>query len=357
MAKFQKESQNNYQGRKMPFSMILEKLDRYYRKSVTKLHDRKLAPLTDKEAKLAADFRKLFENLPSVDTTNLSLPEKEWMENAVRLKHLFLNNEPRQFLRWHNVSALMSAKHASYVKPEFNYLKNHPDWDSRLSKAIKEVQTGHPLPYYKYPQSSANLIHHAYHWVKFEKTTGLSVGDLSTILEFGGGYGSMCRLIRNLGFKGKYIIFDIPAFSLLQRFFFESIKLEDNHNSPQTRTGEQEYAICTSDIEELKNLLANNDQKGISLFLATWSFSEAAIKVRNDILPITSSFDAFLIGYQYKFNKIDNIAFFKNWKESFGNIQWSEWDINHLPNNRYLFGTKEPKNIYSEHSSLKGFSQ
>lgn len=42
------------------------------------------------------------------------------------------------------------------------------------------------------------------------------------VLEFGGGYGSLCRGFHRCGFKGKYMIFYFPHFSTLQRFFLGS---------------------------------------------------------------------------------------------------------------------------------------
>ena len=39
------------------------------------------------------------------------------------------------------------------------------------------------------------------------------------IVEFGGGYGSMCRLVRKLGFKGRYVIFDLRPILALQKYY------------------------------------------------------------------------------------------------------------------------------------------
>jgi hypothetical protein len=48
---------------------------------------------------------------------------------------------------------------------------------------------------------------------------GLDVRGFDFVIEFGGGYGSLCRLFFNQQFKGQYVLFDLPPFSALQHFF------------------------------------------------------------------------------------------------------------------------------------------
>ena len=69
--------------------------------------------------------------------------------------------------------------------------------------------------------SSNNLLHHAYNLLQLDLHTPLH--KLPTILEFGGGYGSTARLAFRLGFQGTYLIFDLPEFSALQRFYLSTL--------------------------------------------------------------------------------------------------------------------------------------
>jgi hypothetical protein len=48
---------------------------------------------------------------------------------------------------------------------------------------------------------------------------GSCLHDADCIVEFGGGFGSMCRLIGALGFRGRYVIFDLPPVLALQRYY------------------------------------------------------------------------------------------------------------------------------------------
>jgi len=316
-----------------------KKLSKFLCKSLSNLYDKPLPPPTDKEKDLVKELKTTFHDLPLVGTTNCCALEEEWINNTNRLRELVLNDDPREFLRWHVISATMFVKYATYITPELNYLKKRPDWGSRWSGAIEECPAGHPVPYCLYPKSSANLIHHAYHLAKFEEKTGVGVNDINFIFEFGGGYGSMCRLLYNLGFGGNYVLFDLPPFSALQQFFLKSIGARV-HSFDSFKKGEN-GAICISNLQQLRKILSDRIEASNSMFIATWSISEAPISIRNSISPLVSPFDEFLITYQHQFREVNNVVFFGNWKSSQGAIEWYEWEIEHIPENRYLVGKRK----------------
>lgn len=307
-------------------------------KSLSKLHDKPLAPHTSREKGLVEELRTTFRKLPALDTSNCFGSEKMWASNVNHLRELVLNKDPREFLRWHVISSTMFAKFAPYIIPELKYLKGCRDWKTRWCKAIKEFPIGHPIPYWRYPESSGNLIHHAYHLAQFEEKTVMRVDDMDFIFEFGGGYGSMCRLFHNCGFEGKYVLFDLPAFSALQHFFLSSINTEVH--SIDSFKAAKSGVVCISDLEQIREILLNHFEAGKSMFVATWSISEAPIDLRNSILPLTSLFKAFLIAYQDHFQEVNNLEFFRDWKAAQQNIEWYEWSIEHMPGNRYLVGGK-----------------
>lgn len=266
--------------------------------------------------------------------------EKEWLGNVNRLQDLVLGDDPREFLRWDVILKTMSVTYAGYVTHELEYLQGLSAWESQWRQAIEESPVGHPIPHWQYPQSSGNLIHHAYHIAQFEDKCGVPVNRMNFVLEFGGGYGSLCRLIYNLGFAGRYIIFDLPAFSALQAFYLKSLGL---HVHSFDSFAEQTSGIlCISDFDSLSRAVAKCVDASPSMFIATWSLSETPMKLRNSLLPLISSFDSFLIAYQDQFNEINNIDFFKRWKEGYSKVKWQDWKLEHLPNhNRYLFGMRD----------------
>jgi hypothetical protein len=52
-----------------------------------------------------------------------------------------------------------------------------------------------------------------------------------------------------------------------------------------------------------------------SLFIANWSISEMPIKLRNNILNKTTNFHHSIISFQEKFENINNINYFINYKK------------------------------------------
>lgn len=282
------------------------------------------------------ELRTTFRKIPSIKSTNELLPDMAWLGHMNILQENVLNRDPRKFLRWDVISGTMFAGNASYISKELKYLKGCSDWKMRWTSAIEESSVGHPVLYPFYPKSSGNLIHHAYHVAQFEERTGVKVHNTNYVFEFGGGYGSMCRLLFNLGFKGEYIIFDLPQFSALQRYFLKNMGLPVL--SSNTFSNYETGILCLSDRQELNALLAERKEKSNSIFIATWSISESPISIREVILPQISDFSLFLVAYQDRFGGINNLDYFKNWQDTYKDVMWYNSKIDHLPGNNYLFG-------------------
>lgn len=321
-------------------SKKLRKIKRKIYRLLSARHDRPLGPRTEKEEELVEELKSVFRYISIPEQKVDSSSEEEWLGNVSRLRELVLEQDAREFLRWDVILKTMCIAYASYTGPELAYLKNHPEWESRWCHAIKESPVGHPVPYWRHPESSENLIHHAYHLAQFEEKTGKRVDSMDLILEFGAGYGSMCRLAHNLGFRGRYIAFDLPAFSALQRFFIESISLTVHSVDGFKRAASG--IACISDVGLLREIISDMADKTGSMFVATWSISETPIQLRNSILPLVSSFDAFLIAYQSQFGEVDNIGFFSDWAAARDDVRWHDWRIKQVPNhNRYLVGMRK----------------
>jgi hypothetical protein len=267
--------------------------------------------------------------------------EKRWTENNKRLKYLVLNDNPENFLQWDVVARTMVVGNADYIQTELDYILNMPNIE-RWETAIIENNIGNPTIYPNYTNSSGNLIHHAYHCALFENITSGNLKNYDIIFEFGGGYGGMARLVHNLGFKGKYIIFDFPEFSALQKYFLKSLGIEILKKVDLN--SEKSGVILVSDIDELHNLISSIDSNAKSMFIATWSISETPVAFRKKILPLLNNFEAFLIAYQGFFEGNNNEEYFSRWISEMNQYNWHQMKIEHIPsdyykNNYYLFGT------------------
>ena len=312
-------------------------LKQIVKKTIYLILEKPLPSLSEQETENLSELQKTFKESLDYENNNILPSETIWNNFIIRLRELVMDQNPRKFLRWDIILETMFETNARFVSEELNFLKHCTDWNMRWRKAIEESPVGHPIPYILFPKSSGNLIHHAYHIAQFEKNTGLQVHNMDFIFEFGGGYGSMCRLFFNLGFRGKYIIFDLPSFTALQKYYLKTIGLPlySLNSFMKSETG----IFCLSDHILLREIIKSRTEFKKSMFIATWSLSESPLIIRNTILPLIKDFKSFLIAFQPKFGEIDNMEFFNNWMNENKSIDWVNWQIKHIPgNNYYLFG-------------------
>lgn len=299
--------------------MLSKFIDLSFRKILVPLNSLKLR----KNPREDLFLRELKEKAKRVKISNdKKLAHNQWLGNFIKFKNHILTQDPKNFLQWSVVRKTMFVGNAIFTIKEFLYLRQN-NWN-RWKKAIVESKYFYTEPYLLYPKSSGNVIHYAYHIAKFEDASGTNIKDYDFIFEYGGGYGGLCLLAYNLGFKGKYIIYDFPILNSLQNFFLKMNKVEKK-------------VLCLNDIDKVKKLIP---KKGKRLFIATWSLSESPLEIRKKIYPFIKDFDAFLIGYQGLFGGVDNRKYFQNFQKSIGKLKWENREINQLKNNYYLFGVK-----------------
>lgn len=288
------------------------------------------------EAELIGELRASIRGLPPLSpASSETSTEGLWTRHRLNLRQQILDDDPRRFLNWAVIKNTMFFTNTPFITPAFESLRASEQWESRWKEALLESEVGLPLKFEPYPESSGNLVHHAYHLSQFEAHSGKSIEDFKTIVEFGGGYGSTCRLAHRLGFRGNYFIFDLPEFSALQRFYLQmnGINVPDtNHNGHAT-----EAVVCLSSLDELSSVLKT---QAIDLFIAKWSLSETPLELRSRVLPLVSGARAFLIGYQDQYGEVDNRQFFADWKTGQPDVSWVDVRIEHLPANNYLIGTR-----------------
>ncbi len=262
-----------------------------------------------------------------------------WDAKLARLHELLLHGDPAEFLRWDAIRSTMVKRGRKPVADELRHLQRQPDWKRRWRPALRESTVGCPRPFHLYPRTSGNLIHHAYHLCRFEETTGLSLPTLPYIVEFGGGYGSLCRLFHQLGFAGTYVIFDPPEVAVLQRFFLGSVGLTALKPRREVREPVR-GAITISDLADFGRVLRARPP-GMAAFIAQWSLGETPVALRRLVLPEVAGFDAYLLGYTEWFEGIDNRGFFGDWRATLPGYAWHDIPLPHLHKAEwYLFGVK-----------------
>lgn len=149
-----------------------------------------------------------------------------------------------------------------------------------------------------------NLVHQAYHILRWQDATGLRIADMKTVYEFGGGYGAMALVCNRLGFQGKYYIYDLPEFSLLQRWYLEECGISN-----------VEWATPA----------------GTDLLIACYSLSETTMEERDEIFAHVPA-NSYLLLYSAMWEAYNNRIYFESlgdWMEDVSH--WRHERIEHLP--------------------------
>jgi hypothetical protein len=271
-----------------------------------------------------AELQHAFESLVEMPTVGLSAPEADWNEAMNTLRRTGATSDPRAFLRWDVVAARMAQVKSPATRLELSAMQSDPEWNSRWRDAIREVAVGSPVPYPKYKDSSEVLIQTAYHTRALERLSGRRVNEWDVIVEFGGGYGGLCRLMRKLGFRGRYVIFDLAPFTLLQRYYLtKSNCLQDDQVS------------LISDWDELAAFVNTITPEQRAVLWATWSLSEAPVATRERLKPLAERIGHYCIAFQGHYGDVDNhIWFAESWLEG-ARIHTS---IGHRKDDCYLAG-------------------
>jgi len=260
--------------------------------------------------RILREFRATLKELPQREVKGTEA-EATWLERARQLRKAGLNQDPYTFLDWHVIRSTMYPVDVSWGIVEFTSLRKRRDW-RRWRKVIRESGIGNPAVWYPIArfQTSVNLIRQAYHLAQFEDKTGVHVENLDYIFEYGGGYGCMCKMIHDLGFEGRYVLYDLPEFLALQRFYLETVEVQGN-------------IVYISDIPPAQWIPS-------SLFIAILSLNEAPLYQRAEILPFLSSFQYCLINYHSEFRGIDNAAYFDGLVRTLRNVRWHHWETEHV---------------------------
>jgi hypothetical protein len=293
-----------------------------------RLFDRPLPPATPQEQELIAALQAELTEAPKPNM----LPK--WVQFREEVRRIFSEQDPRNFLRFGIIQHTMCVTNSGAVVRELPALRFSAKWPL-FRKAVVESPVGNPIRFIYHPESSGNLLHHCYHILRFEEATGANAAKMDLVVEFGGGYGSMCRLFHRLGFKGRYFIYDLPEFSAIQRYFLKSLNLPLRDPAQ----GVEESGIYLfSDFAQIQRAIDAQPIPPASAFVATWSLSESPIELRDRFLPLVKPFSYFLIAFQDRFEDVDNRVYFEDFRNTTPEVTWKPKALRHLPCNNYLFG-------------------
>lgn len=185
----------------------------------------------------------------------------------------------------------------------------------------------------KNPNDFAPLVNQYYHLMQYYICTGKRIQDSNSILEFGGGFGAMYHVLRNLGFNGKYTIIDLPEPIQIQKYYLDSVNCEQS-------------GLSWIDATVIKYPLPIQTD----MFVAMWSLSEV-----NEHRPRLKDFNCnnYMIGYQKVWkmpddSPVNNTEYFDDFRKTIEDTHRT-WVTATLDSSQYLFANLyESRNIKAE---------
>jgi hypothetical protein len=260
---------------------------------------------------------RIIENTRNLSPLRNNGTSNHWDMVSQDIRNKIINDNLDNFLSWHNVVETMFVNSKAVAEYEYGILSKSEKWPIYL-EAIKGLFPGNPPSSSVVPQTNNNALHQLYHLYMYEQKYG-SILNAKKIVEFGGGYGCLCSIVRKLGFKGQYIIIDFPEFHLIQQYYLHSLNIWD---TIQTTT---------------PNTMLFED----ATLFAFWSLSETEQSFKiNFIDNYLSKVNNFLMAYQTSYEGQDNLQAFDRIK-AYLPFNIEEKHLDHIQQNYYIFGDKK----------------
>lgn len=254
-----------------------------------------------------------------------------WQQNQLELrKRILKTTDMKAFPYWSVIQATMYVGDAQYIhNVELPHVASLIpldvlviDKDIIAEPASIGCNDGRIL--------STNLIHQAYSLSQLD----LGISKLDAILEFGGGYGAMCLLCRRLGFKGRYIIYDLPEFSLLQQYYLSCYNVEAEYWASLTE-------LELKPIKKSSELHAPFSRNVVDLLIGLWSLGEVDDLSFRDYFLGWYPAQNYLFAYGRTWHGINNTKWFDRLQYKYQEIEWLSKQIDHLPAHCYLTGVRK----------------
>lgn len=201
----------------------------------------------------------------------------DWAARNADLERHLLPVPPADFLR-HPAIRFQMFVDDRVVPHELPYVRRRLG-DDRL---LAEDPVGCPpvLPVAGV-MTSSNTVHQLFHLLRYEEATGRRISEFGTVVEWGGGFGSLIRLlVRRHGGQPTCVVVDTPVFTAVQWLYLTSIFGEDAvvvHDHAPVRP-------VRGRINLIPVGLATEIDVDADLFISNWALNESTPAAQRDVL-------------------------------------------------------------------------
>jgi hypothetical protein len=180
-------------------------------------------------------------------------------------------------------------------------------------------------------------VQHVFHFFVLEKVIGVLPSHFSQVVEFGGGTGEIETLLRQAKFSGTHFVVDIPPMLFMQQYFLQYSYWPCylGHTIDQVN-GRKMLLESSQTLKSSFYNHLNRSEMHSTLFMATWSLSEAPISDRIEFVNNFHTYGIILIAFKHEFDTINNLKYFLGIaKELESKFSQCIWEVPLFPKNYY----------------------
>ena len=202
----------------------------------------------------------------------------DWAQRNADLERDLLPVPPYDFLR-HPAIRYQMFVDDRVLPHELPYVRSRLT-DDRL---LAEDPAGSPptITLNNGVRTSSNTVHQLHHLLRYEDATGRRIQDAGTIVEWGGGFGSLMRLAVSMhGGDPTCVIIDTPVFSALQWLYLSMVLGEDRivlHEAGPVRPEPGRVNIVPIGLVRDMDVEAD-------LFISNWALNESTPAAQRDVV-------------------------------------------------------------------------
>lgn len=245
----------------------------------------------------------------------------QWQQMLEQIQQEYFTH-PNNFLKQPTISRTIHPLQPGLANRYVDYLKRDPHIFEHVLPIISDSKVGSPHTICYNNKLSLTSVQNAYYIHHMKNLFNLDVGDVDAIVDIGGGYGNMARVMSKLGFNGSYSIIDFPVMHMIQRWFLQENKITNVN-------------LKTLSHSSFQSVSDN------SLLVATFSINEMPLSDREIIEDNIGRFKYLFIAHNRNFDGIDNVEYFNNLKHKLSNtfdVQQFVCPVNQ--SHRYFVGKK-----------------
>jgi len=207
-----------------------------------------------------------------------------------------MKDYPESFLRASSISKILHPNQQELGEKYFKLLCKDSYFGSEILPKVSEPAFGTPFLMDVFPYLSPLSCQHHWHMFQIRKNLGIDLTKFNgELVEFGGGYGNMARLLRSFGNRSRYSIIDLPEMLALQKFYLGNVFSKNE--------------IDEFYFSDLKNFRVPEED---FFFFASFSLNECSMNTRVSVEKIIARSSSFTILYNKFFSGVNNTAYFND---------------------------------------------